>query len=188
MTVARALLIVFILFGGCLIWMAVEQGRLVTPSSANESGFLKTYTPNGVIERFKVAGFSQESVGSTAVAEREFATHGAEFEPTLVIKATDWVALMQALRDDITSRLAAQSCEILQESGDAVDGFQIKYAVGKSRGTVAVEPAKSVAASALLGAESAPDEVTVKLHILIHEKWFKAENQAVRDTVPILSQ
>ena len=96
-----------------------------------------------------------------------------------MINTGDRVALMQRLRDDIDSRLAAQSGEIVEESGTAVEGFKIKHAVGKSEGTVAVEPVKSVASS-MGGVGSGLDKVTVSLHISINEKWFKAERKAKR--------
>jgi hypothetical protein len=175
MTIARALLIVL---AGGLIWIAVDQARLVSPTTETESVFLKTYTPNKVIDRFKVAAFSEELTVASGGAGRGFATHEEDFEPTLVINTVDWVALMQALRDDIASRLAAKNGEIVAVSGTAVDGFKIKYAVGKSEGTVAVAPLKSVAPSSLGGVGSGPDKVTVSLHISINEKWFKAEGKA----------
>jgi hypothetical protein len=172
MTIARALLIVL---AGCLIWIAVDQARLVSPTTETESAFLKTYSPTKVIDRFKVVEFSEQLSVTSGGAGRGFATHAEEFEPTLVINTGDWVALMQALRDDIASRLAAERGEIVEVSGTAVDGFKIKYAVGKSEGTVAVEPLKSVAASSLGAVGSGPDKVTVSLHISINEKWFKAQ-------------
>jgi hypothetical protein len=176
MTFAWALLI---LLAG-LIWVALDQTQLISPASENESAFLKTYTPAKVIDRFKSAQFSQESVGTTSGAGREFATHEADFEPTFVINAGDWVALMDALRDDITSRLAEQGGEIVDESGNAADGFQIEYAIGKSQGTVAVGPLTSVAASSLISVGPAKDKATVKLRIRVDEKWFKIEGQAER--------
>lgn len=175
MTIARALLI---LLAGCFIWIAVDQARLVSPTPETESAFLKAYTPNKVIDQFKVAEYSERATGTSGGAGRGFATHEEDFEPTFVINTRDWVALMQALRDDIASRLAAQSCEIVEESGNAADGFNIKYAVGKSEGTVAVEPLRSVAASSLASVGSGPDKVTVSLRIRIKEKWFKAAGQA----------
>jgi hypothetical protein len=167
-----------LVLAGWFIWAAVENGRLVSPSLENESAFLKTYTPAKVIAQFKSAEFSQQSVGTSGGAGSGFATHEADFEPTLVINAGDSVALMQAVRDDIASRLAAQGGEIVEESGSPVDGFQIKYAAGKSQGTVAVEPLRGVAATSLPGAGSAPGKVTVNFRIRINETWFEAEGQA----------
>jgi len=177
MSIARASLIVL---AGCFFWIAVDQARLVSPTRENESAFLKTYTPNKVIDRFKAAEYSEQLSGASGGAGRGFATHAEDFEPTLVINTKDWVAVMQALRDDIASRLAAQSGEIVEESGSPVDGFQIKYAIGNSQGTVAVEPLRSVAASSLAGMGPAPDKVTINLRIRINEKWFQAQGQAER--------
>lgn len=87
---------------------------------------------------------------------------------------------MQAVRDDIASRLAAQGGQIVEESGNAIEGFTIKYALAKSRGTVAVEPLKRVAASSLGSVSSGPDKITVSLRIRINEKWFQAEVQSQR--------
>jgi hypothetical protein len=175
MKFALALLLVL---AGCLIWIAVEHERLVSPSLENESAFLQTYTPAKVIGQFKSAKLSQQSVGTSAGAGSGFATHEADFEPTLVINAGDWVALMQAVRDDIASRLAAQGGKILEESGSPVDGFQIKYAARKSRGTVAVEPLRGLAAASLPGTGSAPGKVTINFRIRINETWFEADGQA----------
>lgn len=177
MTFTRALLIV--LTGG-LIWIAVEHARLVSPTLDNESAFLRTYTPTDVLARFKSAEYSKDSVGTSGGAGRGFATHEEDFEPTLMIKAANWVALMQAVRDDIASRLAAQGGEIVEESGNPVEGFQIKYAFVKSQGTVAVEPFRSVATSSLIGTGPARDKVTVKFRIRINETWFAAGSQAER--------
>jgi hypothetical protein len=177
MIIARALLVVLV---ACFIWIAVDQARLVPPTPETESAFLKAYTPDNVIDRFKADRFSEQLTEASGGAGRGFATHAQGFEPTLVINSGDWVALMQAVRDDITSRLAAQGGQIVQESGNAIEGFTIKYALGKSKGTVAVEPLKSVAASSLGGSNSGPDKITVSLRIRINEKWFQAEVQSQR--------
>jgi len=171
MTLPRVLLA--LLFLTCLIWFAVNHHPLVSPSPDNESAFLKSYTPAKVIDQFKAVPFSEQSVGSSSGAEREFATHQADFEPTLVIKTGDWAALMQALRDDVRSRLTTLKCQIVEESGNPADGFKIKYAIGKSQGTVILDPVRN-APNSLPSAALGPDQSTVKLRIQINEKWFKA--------------
>lgn len=176
MTLPRVLLI--LLLFGCFTWFVVDHHQLVSPSSDNESAFLKTYTPANVIDRFKAAPFSEQSVGSSSGAEREFATHEADFEPILVIKTGDWVALMQALRDDVTSRLAVLRCQIVEESGNPADGFKIRYAIGKSQGTVILEPVRS-APNSLPSAAPGPDQSAVKLRIQINEKWFKGDTHPI---------
>jgi hypothetical protein len=167
-------LMLAVLSGGFLIWMVVQNARLVSPTPETESAFLKTYSPGDVIQRFKGAQYSQLASGTSGGADIGFATHESNFEPTFVIDQGNWVAFGQALRDDIHSRLIATGAEITEESGDAVAGFQIRYALGKSRGAVTVEPMKTVPASNLAVQESGPGKVTVSLHLHIYEKWLKA--------------
>lgn len=174
MIISRASLLLLFLVSGCLIWLALSQPRLVSPTPETESAFLKTYTPNKVIDRFKAAGFSEESVGTSSGADRGFAAHEKDFEPTLVIHTTDSVALVQALRDDFTSSLVAQGGQVVALSGNPVDGFTIKYALGKSEGTFDVGPLRSLPASSLQAGESGSGKVTVSLRIRIAEKWFKS--------------
>jgi hypothetical protein len=181
MTISRVLLIVLaaclVVIAAFVVWVSVDQANLVSPALENESAFLKTYTPNGVIDRFKAAEFSQQSTESSGEAGRGFAAHEVGFEPTVVIKTADWVAMMQAFRDDVASRLAAQSGEIVEESGNPADGFQIKYIVGSSQGTVTLEPAKIIAASYPGAGGTGPDKVTVNLHIRLKEKWSQPEGR-----------
>jgi hypothetical protein len=173
-----ALLALVALLGGYFVWIVVQEAQLVSPTSETESAFLKTYTPNNVIQKFKGAEYTQMSSGSSGGADRGFATHQTDFEPTFVIDSEKWVALEQALRDDVISKLTADGATIMENSGDAVHGFQIKYALGKSRGTVAVEPLKMVPASNLAIQGTGPGKVTVSLHLHIYEKWFRRQSQA----------
>jgi hypothetical protein len=162
-----------IALSACLIWIAVANSRLVSPKPENESVFLKTYTPKRVIDGFKAEAFSEMASGTSGEAGRGFATHAADFEPTFVIQTKDWVAVVQALRDDIASTLTTQNAQILGESGNPIDGFQIRYAVGKSEGRVWVEPVKTLATSLPFAtAQSGSAKVTVHLRIHIDEKWL----------------
>ncbi len=176
MTLPRVLLV--LLLFACFTWFVADHHQLVSPSPDNESAFLKTYTPANVIDRFKAAPFSEQSVGSSSGAEREFATHRADFEPTLVIKTGDWAALMQALRDDVASRLTALKCQIVEESGSPADGFKIRYAIEKSQGTVILDPVRS-APNSLPSAAPGSDQSAVKLRIQINEKWFKGDTHPI---------
>jgi len=178
MKIVRVLLLIFL--AGWLIWF-VNEARTVYPTPDTESSFLKTYTPTAVIDRFKAVPGTTVSVGASAGADLGFATHQADFKPTLVINTGDRVAVMQALRDDIALRLTEQHAAIVEDSGSPADGFTIKYAVGKSQGTVVVEPLKSVDASSLGRLASAPGTATVSFHIYIKEQWFKSEDRAEKN-------
>jgi hypothetical protein len=158
-----------------LIWIGVAGSRLVSPKPENESLFLKTYTPKQVIDRFKAEEFTEIATGTSGEAGRGFATHTEDFEPTFVIKTKDWVAVVQALRDDIASKLTKQNAQILGESGNPIDGFQIRYALGKSEGRVWVEPVKTVTTSPpFANVQSGSAKVTVHFRIHIDEKWLES--------------
>jgi hypothetical protein len=164
-----------IALSACLIWIVVANSRLVSPKPENESAFLKTYTPKRVIDRFKAEEFCEMATVTSGGAGRAFATHTEDFEPTFVIKTKDWVAVVQAMRDDIASTLTTRNAQILGESGNPIDGFQIRYAAGKSKGKVWVEPIKTVTTSLPFATvQSGSAKVTVHLRIHIDEKWSES--------------
>jgi hypothetical protein len=173
MTSGRALLLVTGIAIGYLAFIAIQQMRLVPATPENESSFLKSYTPSTVIDRFKIGGISEDS-GASDGANFGFAVHEREFGPTITIHAKDWVALMQALHDDVAERLAAQGAQILSETGSATDGFTIQYAVGKTRGVIALEPLKGETGNLVANAAPGSDQVTVSFRIHIDEKWTKS--------------
>jgi hypothetical protein len=160
-----------------LAWVALDQTRLVYSTPENESAFLRTYSPKTVTDRFKAAPFAQEAALTSGGAGRDFATHEEDFEPTLVINAQDWGALMLALRDDVTSRLRSENGQIVNQSGNGPDGFQIDYAIGNSEGTIKAEPLENVPAATLAIDGSSAGTATVSLRIRIHEKWYRSERQ-----------
>ena len=173
--------IIFVL-AGCWVCAAVAIGagyfRQVYPTAENKSAFLKAYTPNSVLDKFKSSAANYEVASEASDgADTGFATHMVGFEPTLAIKSSDWVALMEAMREDIVSRLTAQHAEVEEEACNAADGFKIKYAMGKTEGTVSVDPVKTTDTFVQpgKGAGSGSDEMTVRLRIQIREKWFKAQ-------------
>jgi len=179
MKIVRVLIFVV---AGCWVCgavaFAVTQFRQVYPTAENKSAFLKSYAPNIVLDKFKSnAANSEVAWQASDGAGMGFASHMASYEPTLVIKSSDWVALMEAMRDDIVSRLTAQQAEIEEEACNAADGFKIKYTMGKTEGTVSVDPIKTTDpfVQPAKGAGSGSGEMTVRLRIQIHEKWFKSQ-------------
>lgn len=170
MRIVRWLLVVL---AAVLAWMYVGQARWVYPTAETQSFFLKTYAPNQVLARFVVARHMQLGSGRGDGAGEGFVTHEADFEPTLLIRTGDWVALNQALRDDIVGRLTVHEGDIVHESGNAIDGFKIRYVMGKSEGTITLEPLQSLAGSPLGPGADGPETATVRAHIRIDEKWFK---------------
>lgn len=162
------------ILAGALLWVAVNQARIVTPTPENESAFLKAYTPKQVIDRFKAAEYSELLWETSNGAGYGFATHGKDFEPTIVVNSKDKVALMQAVRDDIVSELVEHLADVLQVSGSAAEGFTFKYRLGKSEGNVFIGGLQDAARlPQAQDPRSNPDNVTVTFRIHIDEKWIR---------------
>lgn len=162
--------------------LGVEQYRIVYPTAENKSAFLKTYTPDSVVEKFKVDATGSEAWEASDGAETGFATHMVGYEPTVAIRASDWTALMQAVKEDIDSRLTLEAAEIVSECGNAQDGFKIEYVLGNSEGTVTVDPIHSVAREA--GMANGAGTAQVRFKIQIREKWFRAKDRTARNRTP----
>jgi hypothetical protein len=168
----------YVLFG------MMGQASYVYPTPETQSAFLKNYTPEGVAARFASTKYSfHESMGGgPSEAGREFATHERNFERYFVIQAKDWMPLMTALREDVSSQLVSQGIQIPDQTGDPRDGFQFQYNSGKTLGTVNVEPLKMVAPEDAIGhlTSGRPNticegEAAVKLRVSLQEKYFKHE-------------
>lgn len=153
----------------------IGEALSVYPTPETESAFLKTYSPNSTIEQFKDAWVASMSSGHGAGAGFGYATHEENFEPIIVIRNEERIALIQNLRSDVASRLAMQNAEILEESGALDTGFKIRYALGKSLGTVTLSPLQSLQGSQL-GTGRIPHEMAVRVRICIQEKWSKAKS------------
>ena len=129
-------------FIGVVVWDLAYQSRLVSPTSENESAFLKSYSPNAVLEKFKTTPAAQMESGVSAGAELGFG-------------------------------------EILQESGNATDGFKMTYADGNARGTIDIDPVKDAPAVRPGGSNSGDGRVTVSFRVRIQEKWFKPRSHPI---------
>jgi hypothetical protein len=174
--IAGALLLIAV-----VAWIYIGKALTVYPTPETESAFLKTYSPNSTIEQFKDAWVASMSSGRVAAAGSGFATHEEDFEPVVVIRNADWVALIQTLRNDVALQLAVQNAEILEESGAIDSGFRIRYALGKSEGTVTLGPLQILHGSQL-GTGRIPYKTAVRVRIRIQEKWIKGKsNQGAID-------
>jgi len=178
MTSGKKLAFVILVVAGLLCSiLAVRNLAYVYPTPENESAFLKNYSPDSVIEPFKCKdGWAQEMRTTSAGADLKFASHERVFEPRFVIKSKDWMPLMVALEQDMSSQLSLRGAEILSRSGDPREGYRIQYRADKSVGEVAIAPLTVTGAASAPGSRSSlpDDERTVDLHITIQEKWFKS--------------
>jgi hypothetical protein len=165
-----------LLIGG-VIWIYAAQAGIVYPTPDTESAFLKAYSPNSTIEQYKDARVAAMTNGRTAAADKGFASYEENFEPIVVIRNEEWVALIQDLRKDVALQLAAQKAAIFEESGSVDSGFKVRYAIGHSEGTVTIDPLQTLDGSQL-GTGRTAETATVRLRIRIQEKWFRAKRNA----------
>src|SRR2546423_12548660 len=93
-----------------------QHSRLFYATPETESGFLKTYTPEHIIDRFREnQGFSH-SRHFGGGAGHTFVDHQAGFEFLVVLRREKWIPLMNALRDDVLKQLSDNGAEVLSQS------------------------------------------------------------------------
>ena len=167
----------------------IDRFLYIHPTPNTQSAFLRTYAPKETVQRFidkqqtSSATYSEQSSGGW-----KFASHQRAFGTLFVISSKDWMPLMSALQEDISSRLTGQGAQVLYQTGDARQGFHFDYKAGKTMGDVTVEPLKIDRTLPVSCApETACGEIGVELHIVIHEKWFRTEPGAMSLRIDNLS-
>ena len=122
---AIVLVVTFVLASIAGVGALRHHLRLLYPTSETESAFLKSYTPEYVIERFREKyGFSRSRPFGSA-AGRTFVTHEAGFKFHVVLRLENWMSLMNALEDDAMQQLANDGAEVLSQSGNPVTDFAL---------------------------------------------------------------
>lgn len=143
---------------------------LFYPTPETESAFLKSYTPQYVIDRFREnQSFSSARSNGGGGAGHAFVTHQAGFEFHVVLRRDNWLSLMNALRDDVLEQLASNDAEVLSQSGNPQDGFRFDYRVNQSIGSVIIS-ALTMNSRFRRALPDRMDGVTVKIEQT--EKWF----------------
>lgn len=158
-----------------LFRIVVAKGGMVYPSPETESAFLKGYTLASAI----VPGSPLASgVSGPDSANHGCASHQREFQFWVAIPHGSDLAVMAAVRRDIESRLTRQGSQIIGASGDLRTGFQYDYAVGKTKGSVFIDPL--VLADSTFAGQAGPGKLTVKLQVRISETWYKVSEKSCR--------
>jgi hypothetical protein len=84
----------------------LNQHRTLYPTPNSVSVFLKSYTPQHVIESFGSSQYGSELVEiGGASTERRFIPNRREFNPDFAIRSENRIPLMDALSDDIYAQL-----------------------------------------------------------------------------------
>jgi hypothetical protein len=148
-----------------------EQMHTVSPSAANESAFLKNYSPEAVVHSFQAKGFTSTlSGGSSGGSGSEFATHTTDFDAKFTMRSAEESRLMSSVRDDVECQLKASGAQILKQGGDAVEGFRFAYRSGSSLGSVVIGPLRPANMRRATPLGDGLEDVSVT--ISAEEKWF----------------
>lgn len=155
--------------GALALW---NYDRLFYPTPETESSFLRNYTPEQVIDRFREPNQSFSSThGRDGAAGRVFVRHGADFEFHVVLRPEKWTPLMNTLRDDVLQQLAANGAEVLSQTGNPRAGFHFQYRVNRSLGSLTISP---VAIDRLVRRNQSLAEGMTDVTVTIEqtERWF----------------
>lgn len=150
------------------------------PSAEHESAFLHNYNVKSVVAPFalKDDGVSVAD-GTGSGSGREFVTNKREIEAMLATQTDMRPSLMAALNNDLAAQLLANRAIITAKSGDPGHGFRFTYRDGTSAGTVTLSPLEKGQPNH----RSLPlpeGTQSIRARIVISEKWFPAEDAAVR--------
>ena len=143
------------------------------PTPETESAFLKSYTPQPVVESFQSNQFGHGGSSSLGGgAGREFVTRTGGFNSQFTIEVEKELPLMIALGDDLAKQLEGDGAQILRRSGNPQTGYRFDYRLDHSIGSVSVDPLHSVAEPVKRDTPLPGRFEEVVLLMSIEEKWF----------------
>jgi len=119
-------------------WMMWESSHQLYVTPETESAFLKSYTPQRVIERFQCNESSSHADGRGGGAGKDFVTRQASFHWSFAMGSDKLLPLMTALNDDLAAQLSLNGAQILSRTGNARTGFHYDYRLGRSIGSVTI--------------------------------------------------
>jgi hypothetical protein len=180
MKLPRSIQIVGIAAGSAIVSAmlvgVIYNVRTVYATPEMQTQFLRIYTPDRVLDRFRNSTYSGgRSSGGGAGADLGFATHQKSIDQDILMNSVDRPALMAALDQDMTALLTATGAHIVSDSSDDSVGIRLHYIVGNSEGMVTVKPFEAIpGAERYVRHPLGPGEILVWVRIVIDEKWFKA--------------
>ena len=153
------------------------QARTLYPSPKNESAFLKSYSPQSVVNRFKCTDCGSETMGGMgASAGREFVKRTANYDQSFALRPEQQIELIQAMRADVLARLGANGARVLRQTANSHEGVRIEYLSNTSLGMVSILPLEVTARGGTWSVR--PGFEQVSLHVIVDERWYPAEARA----------
>jgi hypothetical protein len=168
-------LLVGLVFCFLLFYVVLQNHGYVYPTPETQSTFLKEYTPQRVVESFRLTTSGASwSNGRSSGAGKGFADQEGDYQGRFAIwpKCSD--SLMTALGQDVAAQLTAQKA-LFHQNGDPTIGFHFDYRVGKTFGFLDILPLRTdpVRPVSVAGIPLIEDGATpVILDISIHERYF----------------
>jgi hypothetical protein len=158
-------------------WIARTFVYRYTPSLEHESVFLRNYSPRPVLESFAVQHSIEIADGIGSGSGRKFVTNERTIDPTFAIQADLRPSLMTALSEDLAAQLVRNGATIVAKRGGPQGEFRLSYRDGTSAGSVLSYPFTD-----WLNQSGPVTAGTQKVcaHIVISEKWFPREIDAIR--------
>ena len=157
-----------------IVW---HRLHILYPTPETESAFLKTYTPQHVIEQYECmespVHFGPSGGGA---AGEKFVTRTGRFDLFFVMRSDKRLPLITALNNDVYEQLLLKGAQILNRSGDPRSGFQYDYKLDKSIGSLMIAPLATLSTSPIYRRCPLPNgAVDVRVHIEEREMWFPKE-------------
>lgn len=157
--------------GGVALMDVWIRTHTLYPTPQNESAFLKTYSPQPVVDRFKCTNCNaQTGSGMSASAGKQFVRRTANYDGTFGLRPGQQFDLMDALRTDLLERINAAGARAVRQTGNAHEGFRADYASSNSVGSISILPMQASPVEGNRGWPPGFEQVT--LHLVIDERWY----------------
>jgi len=175
MTVKTRIILGVILLGVTCTPGLISQLFTVYATPETQSGFLKQFDPAAIIRPFACLHSSTSSGEFMFGADWRSAHHEKDFDGRFIMRVENWVALMRALHADISSKLAADGGEILQQTGNPSTGFYVRYRRGHTLGEARIMPPQIIQPDLVDRRGVSSGEVALNLRISLKERWYASE-------------
>lgn len=175
-------LVPVLFLGVCASVAAIWDGRSINcfPSPDKQSKFFQSYAAQQVVDSFASRQYGgQREEGTSAGAGQNSVTNDRAIVPMFTIQHEKTVALMLALRDDMSAQLTRSKAVILSESGDPQSGFRFTYQLGRDVGSATIAPI-ATRNWANRSASLPQGMQDVAIDIKISEKWFPTDQNAMQ--------
>ena len=157
-------------------WGAWVNAHWIAAGPANQSLFLRSYNPTLIVKKFQYDEGFQIGQGSGASSGIRSVRHTAEFVPGFIIWANRKQELLNALREDVLSRLRTTRTIILSAHDEADGGFTYNYAAGNSIGSISVK-APVHGSGVQRRYQLAPGLEDISVDIALQETWTRPANE-----------